>query len=176
MTNKNIALSIFARAIVDTTFSEYASPYSHTMAFMLLVSAYENYFKIKLFNKDPKLVFKNYKKDNLGNSVNFDEIEIIVREQFNYYLNKDILDKAKKERNKLFHFAEYEISAEFGLRFLFELIIPFIEQEFPNDLEKIFEYMEWYDECVFEGYLIEQLEQYNILYSSLIKRKFECGI
>ena len=121
-------------------------------------------------------MFSKYIDDeNRGKSIEFDKVAQKVQDVFGYQMNEDFLNRVKEERNGLFHFSDKEIAPDFSLKFLFEIIIPFIEKEFPDDLEIIFEYMGEYDEVIFEGYLIEQLEQNNIEYSDIIKRKFSHG-
>lgn len=50
--------------------------------------------------------------------------------------------------------------------------ISIIEKYFPKDLEKILNMVWYWDEAIFEWYLIEQLDDYNISYSKHIKEIF----
>ena len=171
--NIDIMLAIFAKTTINCTFSECMNSYSHTMSFMLINSAYENYFKAKLFSLDPKIVFPEYESaSKTGKSINFDKISQLLEEKFKYKVNNNFIEQVKKERNKLFHFAEYEINPKESLKILFEIIIPFLEKYYPDELEMYFEYLGNFDEAIFENYLIEQLKQHNIKYSKLIKNKF----
>lgn len=77
-----------------------------------------------------------------------------------------------KKRNELFHFHDQEIGSDVTLRIVFGLIVPFLELYDQEDLNYLYDCIETFDGVINEGYLIEQLDGYNIPYSEITKNRF----
>lgn len=76
-------------------------------------------------------------------------------------------------RNNLMHLWISNINTSYEtLNYCFTFFIPIIERNFPNDLDKIFNMIWYWDWVIFEGYLIEQLDIDKIPYSKYIKENF----
>ncbi len=170
---QDIILAFLASATVGSTFSEMMRTRNHSMSFLLMVTAYENYFKKKLYDVDYRLIFPNATSENeLGRSINIALIPVLVEEYFNYQIDSSIMCTVVEKRNSLFHFAKNGTEPDLTLRVIFEIIIPFMEKFFPEDIKKFVNYIYEYDEVALDGYTLEQLDLHDIKYTDLISEYF----
>jgi hypothetical protein len=146
------------------------------MAVVWVVQSFELFLKAKIFDKSPYSVFPNKSRDIdfiNDNSINIHLLPQIFKKLFNIDVNKKQFEKIIKIRNSLTHFGITwtDFSYE-ALKFIFDVFIPILEKDFPNDLNHLMNCLGYRDEGIFEWYLIEQLDLHKIQYSIFIKNKF----
>lgn len=104
--DSTISLALLAKATVESTFSEMCRPCNHTGSFILACTAFENYFKKRLFEIDYKIVFpKAESKNKLGNSIGISEIPVLVDAHLNYTIDKKFHKEIVKKKERTFSFS-----------------------------------------------------------------------
>lgn len=170
---QDIVLAFLASATIGATFSEMMRTHNHTISFLLTVTAYENYFKKKLFDIDYRIIFPNaVSKDDLGKSININSIPGLVEKYFNYKIDSLLLSEAVEMRNSLFHFTQEEVDSRYTLEIIFKILIPFMEKFFQEDIETMVGFIYEYDDAALEGYILKQLDEFDIKYSNYIAEVF----
>ncbi len=171
------SINILARSIIDSTFSEHCNEFSHSMSMVWVIQMFELFMKSKLFKLSPELIFKWNNKVDFFNSKTISIYETIklFNRKFNINIDKRKIQEFIDKRNQLVHFwfsnHEYDIS-KLVLEFIFELIIPILEKYYITDLDYLFDSLWNRDDCIFEDYVIDLLDEYWIIYSNSIKNKF----
>jgi len=139
------------------------------MALVTLVHSIELYFKAKLLEINEQIIFNN----SNTRTININKLPKLLEKYYNIQIDTNEFSKMIKIRNNLVHswLSNWNTAYE-TLYFWFTILIPTVEKYFPKDLEAIFEVIWYWDECIFEDYLLEQLDSYNISYSQTIKKRF----
>lgn len=172
------SINILSKSIIDSTFSEMHNEYSHAMSLVWVIQMFELFLKSKIFKENSSLIFEdknnidffNWKTISIYKSIN------IFKTLFNIKIDKKEIEIVIKKRNELVHFwinnHNYDDTSEIVLKFIFEIVIPILENYYKDDLDYLFNCLYNRDDCIFENRIIEQLDTYKIKYSILIKSKF----
>lgn len=172
------SINILSKSIIDATFSEVHNEYSHVISLVWVVQMFELFIKSKIFQKNNSLIFED--KNNID-FFNWKTIGIldsvkIFKKEFCISINNRCIKEIIKKRNQLVHFwinnHDYVDTSKIVLKFIFEIITPILEMYYKDDLEYLFDCLWNRDDCIFENRVIEQLNDYWIKYSNLIKNKF----
>lgn len=173
------SLNILSRSIIDASFSEYPNGFSHSMALVWAIQMLELFIKSKIFKKDKTLIFKNNNIDFFDTkTINIYKAIRLFKELFNIKIDEKEVEKIINKRNQLVHFwindHDYSENSKIVLKFIFEIIMPILEENYKNDLEYVFDWLYHRDEYIFwnDDWFIELLESYEIKFSKLIRKKF----
>lgn len=166
---------VLGRAIYQTTFSEMRTPYAHALGVSLAAHAAEIIVKAKIASAHPLLIFDTLPKSSSttdlltvgdlltnGKTIQYADLPERLWAATGYRIKdvKRYVDFGKL-RNQIVHFAVPSINlSEIVLKFAFEILDPMLEDFWD---ESIISYVEIFDDVIVEdGYLQEQLTQYNI--------------
>ncbi len=173
---KEFGLSLFGRALSDSTFSEMTAPYNHAVALTVAAQAAEILIKAKIAQEHPLLIFKKFPSsastpDALsvtelfehGLSHNYDSLPEILWAATGQRLHElHLFKEFGKLRNTIVHFAVPNINlGGTTLEFCIKCLFPFITESWPES--KPLEYgVDWYEDLICGGYLEYALMSHEI--------------
>ena len=180
---KDYAMSMLARSVCDVTFSEISKPYVHDMAISQIVSSLELLIKSKLIEIDPLCIFNENitlidwnEENNLLNlkTKSYMELPKILKDKLSIVVNESIYKELGLKRNRAIHLGNLttENQTEYVLKSVFEFILP-LSISIGIDIEPFFLFLQEWDEVLFEGYLLEQIELFKINVPKNLKNKIE---
>jgi len=167
---KEFAFNILGRAIYDATYSEMMRPFAHVLSVVHAAHGAEILIKSRIAEEHPLLIFSAYPKskttDSLltmeelfkhGRTLTYSELPEVLWATTGYRMKEvDEFLKFGALRNGLVHFAAPTFNAATEtLRFTFEVVDPIARDIWG---ETFIEYAGYWDEVIFEGHLMEQLE------------------
>lgn len=171
---KDFGLSMVAKGIVNATFSEQGSPYSHAMGLVHVTNGFEILIKAKIVEEHPLLVFNKIPKETHitdgvlkfedllehGQTIMYSELPERLWAATGYKIEPiKLYNDFGKIRNQIIHFAVPKIKLDdITLLFTFKIIEKAINEWWDVT---ILEYAEEYDED-FTKYVFEQLDRLNI--------------
>lgn len=171
---RDFGLSMVAKGVVNTTFSEHGEPYSHAMGLVQVANGFEILIKSKIVEEHPLLVFTkipkeanlldgNIKMEDLiehGQTIMYSELPDRLWATTGYKIEPiELYNKFGRIRNQIIHFAIPAISlSDFTLEFTFKIIEKAINSWWDTT---ILEYAPDYDEVVLE-YIFERLGELGL--------------
>jgi hypothetical protein len=171
---RDFGLHMVAKGVVNATFLEMGSPYSHAMGLVHVANGFEILIKSKIVEEHPLLIFTkipkegNLKDGNIkfedliehGQTIMYSELPERLWATTGYKIEPIALyNEFGKVRNQIIHFAVPNISlSDITLNFTFQIIEKVINEWWDTT---ILEYAQDYDDdyCL---YVFEQLERLNI--------------
>jgi hypothetical protein len=170
----DFGLHMVAKGVINATFSEYGSPYSHAMGLVHVANGFEILIKAKIVEEHPLLVFNkipketnivdgNIKFEDLlehGQTIMYSELPDRLWATTGYKIEPiKLYNDFGKIRNQIIHFAVPEISlSDLTFDFTFQIIEKAVNEWWDTT---ILEYAIEYDDAYFE-YIFEQLEESGI--------------
>jgi hypothetical protein len=180
---KDYAMSMLARSVYDVTFSEYGKPYAHDMAISQMVSSLELLIKSKLIETDPFCIFNenitsiDWNDENILLNLKtkaYMELPKILKDKLSIIVDESIYKELGMKRNRAIHLGNLTIEnkTEYVLKSVFEFILPLI-MSMEIEIEPFFIFLGEWDEVLFDGYLLEQIELFKINVPKNLKNKIE---
>lgn len=162
------SFSLLAKSITYATFSEMMNPGGHDQALAMIVQSLEIFMKAKLYNKNKDIIFlkKNDKK-----TVNIRMLPKMFEDELGIKIDSSAFIEAVDERNKIVHQGLVISNPGMVLQLAFNVFIPVLEKYYKDELDSLLNYY-FYDDAIFEGYVLEQLDAHGIFYSDYIKEVF----
>ena len=180
---RDFGLNMVGKGIVNATFSEIGSPYSHAMGLVHVANGFEILIKSKIVEEHPLLIFSkipkegNIKDGNLrfedliehGQTIMYSELPERLWATTGYKIEPiSLYNEFGKVRNQIIHFAVPEISlSDITLNFTFQIIEKAINRWWDTT---ILEYAQEFED-EYSLYVFDQLERLNIK----IDYKYEDG-
>lgn len=171
---RDFGLYSIARGVVNCTFSEMGSPYSHAMGLVQVANGFEVLIKSRIVEEHPLLIFTKTPKDihiadgdmkiedllEYGQTIMYSELPDRLWATTGYKISDiNLFKKFGKIRNQVIHFSiPQEDISDITLKYTFEIIEKFINDNWNTT---ILEYTSDYDDDYLE-YVFEQLERLNI--------------
>lgn len=171
---KDFGLHMIAKGVVNATFSEHGSPYSHAMGLVHVANGFEILIKAKIVEEHPLLVFSKIPKEthiadgNLkfedllehGQTIMYSELPDRLWAATGYKIEPiSLYNEFGKTRNQIIHFAVPEASlADLTLNFTFKIIEKALNEWWDVT---ILEYAQEYDPDYCE-YVFDELTRLNI--------------
>lgn len=180
---KDYAMSMLARSVCDVVFSETSKPFAHDMAISQITSSLELLIKSKLIEIDPLCIFKrNFTLANWSDeetllsskTKSYMELPDILKDKLSIVVNESIYNELGMKRNRAIHLGNLttENQTEYVLKSVFEFILPLI-MSIGIEIESFFLFLREWDEVIFEGYLLEQIELHKIKVPKNLNNKIE---
>jgi hypothetical protein len=173
---KEFGLTLFGRAISDSTFSEMTAPYNHAVALTVAAQAAEILIKARIAQEHPLLIFKKFPSSastpdalsvtelfDQGQSHTYESLPEILWASTGLRLRElHLFREFGKLRNTIVHFAVPNVDlGATTLEFCTACLFPFILESWPGS--QPLEYgAEWYEDLISGGYLEYALMNHEI--------------